>query len=140
MPAIVANVSHIGGTEHYACGFSGSAGAPLAVFIKFPGVGWRTAFNTGAPVREHEWWKHKGKDRLLLWLHGAYCNGYGASECWSAQELDALGFREVKRHPDYKGAETPFGDDGKSGGFPEQPGNLIRHLLSRNPIVNPTQP
>ncbi len=137
MPAIVANVSNIG---HFACGFEGSAGAPLAVFIKFPGVGWRIALNTGAPVRGHEWWKHGRKDRLLLWLHGSYCNGYGASECWTAQELDALSFREVKRHADYKGADTPFGDDGMSGGFSDQPGNLIRHLFPKNELVNPRQP
>jgi hypothetical protein len=125
------------GGKKLDCGLMGSAGGPLAVFIKVQGGRWHGAFDSGLAVLGHEWWKHKGKDRLLLWLHGNYCNGYGIAECWSAQELKGLNFEEVKRHPDYKGEDSPFGDDGKSGGFPDQPGNPIRNVAPDNPLVNP---
>jgi hypothetical protein len=83
-PALVTNISAL----PLSCGYSGSAGSPLAVFIKLPRRDWRLVFDSGIGVQGHEWKKRRGKDLLYLGLHGSYCGGLGVDECWSLMEFD----------------------------------------------------
>jgi hypothetical protein len=107
-PALVAN---LGGLP-VSCGYSGSAGSPLAVFVKLPRHGWRLVFDSGIAVQGHEWKKKDGKDLLYLGLHGSYCGGLGVDECWSLMQFDGSAFVEIDRHKNY---ECPDGPQGRFG-------------------------
>ncbi|MBR7630622.1 hypothetical protein KAT72_16725 [Aeromonas popoffii] len=110
--------------EH--CYLGGSAGTPLVVFIKVQNGQWNIAFDSELAVQEHTWKKQNGRDQLILALHGSYCNGAGAQECWSALELRGANFTQVKKHSDYK--NSPY-SSGKN--------NVIRSYAPSNPITNP---
>ena len=108
LPALVTSISAL----PVNCGYSGSAGSPLAVFVKLPRHDWRIAFDSGIAVQGHEWKRKGGKDLLYLGLHGGYCGGAGVDECWSLMEFDGSAFVEIDRHKNY---DCPDGPRGRFG-------------------------
>ncbi|MGY3910152.1 hypothetical protein ACW5XW_01930 [Aeromonas piscicola] len=108
------------------CYLGGSAGTPLVVFIKAQNGQWNIAFDSELAVQEHTWKKQNGRDQLILALHGSYCNGAGAQECWSALELRGTNFTQVKKHSDYKNSPYSSGEN-----------NVIRSYSLSNPLANP---
>ncbi|QWZ84498.1 MULTISPECIES: hypothetical protein [Aeromonas] len=110
--------------EH--CYLGGSAGTPLVVFIKTQNGQWDIAFDSELAVQEHTWKKQSGRDQLILALHGSYCNGAGAQECWSALELKGTKFTQVKKHSDYKKSPYSSGEN-----------NVIRSYAPSNSIAKP---
>lgn len=103
-PALVADI----GALPISCGYAGSAGSPLAVFVR-TGNAWAAAFDSGIAVQDHLWLRLDGKDGLFLWLHGSYCGGLGIDVCWSLMEFDGHAFVEIDRHKNYDCPEGPIG-------------------------------
>jgi hypothetical protein len=124
-PALVTNISAL----PLSCGYSGSAGSPLAVFIKLPRRDWRLVFDSGIGVQGHEWKKRRGKDLLYLGLHGSYCGGLGVDECWSLMEFDGSAFVEMDRHKNY---DCPDGPRGRFG-----PAEVCKSSLDAVPSREP---
>ncbi|MGL6307281.1 hypothetical protein ACSZMF_16380 [Aeromonas caviae] len=93
------------------CYLGGSAGTPLVIFIKAQNGQWDIAFDSELAVQEHTWKKQNGREQLILALHGSYCNGAGAQECWSALELRGTNFTQVKKHSDYKNSPYSSGEN-----------------------------